>query len=93
MDGIAVDAAARGQGLGTALLTALKTRAAALGKATIRLDVIDTNPRARALYEREGFVAGQTEHLGPLRALFGFSAATTMRFDISQSEQTTQTKR
>ncbi len=78
MDGICVAPDARGRGLGTRLLRALCDHGAHLGIDRIRLDVIDTNPRARRLYEREGFVATETTELGPLRALFGFSAATTM---------------
>ncbi|WP_424968731.1 GNAT family N-acetyltransferase [Dinoroseobacter sp. S375] len=78
MDGIMVEASARGQGIGRALLTAIKQTARSQGCRQVRLDVIDTNPRARALYEREGFVAGDTTDLGPFRALFGFRSATTM---------------
>ena len=49
MDGICVSAEARGQGLGTRLLTAIKVEAQAQGKSQVRLDVININPRARAL--------------------------------------------
>ena len=79
MDGIAVDAAAQGRGIGTGLLAAVCNHARNLGKTHVRLDVIDTNPRARALYERQGFVAGETVGLGPLRLIFPFRAVTTMR--------------
>ncbi|MGA0541335.1 GNAT family N-acetyltransferase [Neotabrizicola sp. VNH66] len=78
IDGIAVARSSRGQGVGHALLEALCTEARARGYASIRLEVIDSNWRARALYERMGFVATRTERMGPLRYLFGFSAATTM---------------
>lgn len=78
MDGIFVAPEARGKGVGTALLNAIYAEAKSRGYAEVRLDVIDTNPRARALYEREGFVALKTEHLGPLRHFFGFKSATTM---------------
>lgn len=80
MDGIFVAPAARGRGVGTALLDAVKTRARTLGLASVRLDVIDTNPRARALYEREGFSPGPVMTTGPLRPLFGFKSATEMRW-------------
>ena len=80
MDGIFVAPDARGLGAGTALLSAVKARARALGLASVRLDVIDTNPRARALYEREGFTPGPVHHLGPLRHLFGFRSSTEMRW-------------
>lgn len=78
MDGICVAGEARGQGLGSALLNAIRETAKAQGKSSIRLDVIDTNPRARALYERIGFEATDQEHLGPFRLIFGFRSATRM---------------
>ena len=52
MDGIFVDHGARGMGVGTALLTAIKAEAQSRGCSSARLDVIDTTPRA--LYERVG---------------------------------------
>lgn len=81
MDGIFVDAAARGQGVGTRLLDAICAEAAARGMAEVQLDVIDTNPRARALYERHGFTAIGTEETGPFARVFGFTSATRMRRD------------
>lgn len=78
IDGIAVTRAERGKGVGKALLEALCTEARSRGYTAIRLEVIDSNWRARALYEREGFVATRTESLGLLSLLFGFRAATTM---------------
>ncbi|MEM9011992.1 MAG: GNAT family N-acetyltransferase [Pseudomonadota bacterium] len=79
LDGIAVAPAARGLGVGTALLSAAMAEAAARGLVEVRLDVIDSNVRARALYERRGFEAVRTERLGLLRHVFGFEASTTMR--------------
>ncbi|MEV5688969.1 hypothetical protein AB0L68_38320 [Streptomyces sp. NPDC052164] len=38
--------------------------------------MIDTSPRARALYERRGFTAVRTEHTPYLRGLLGFGAVT-----------------
>jgi len=78
MDGIFVTPDARGRGVGTALLDAICAEARARQYAEVRLDVIDSNPRARALYERTGFVAKGTMQLGPLRHVFGFRSATTM---------------
>ena len=75
MDGIVVSEAARGQGIGTRLLAAIKDEARSRGCASVRLDVIDSNPKAKALYEREGFQAGSRSELGPLRHLFGFSVS------------------
>lgn len=82
MDGIFVTTEARGLGVGTALLRAIKEEAARRGCTEVRLDVIDSNPRARTLYEREGFVAGEVQTLGPLKHIFGFSSATEMRFTL-----------
>lgn len=78
MDGIFVAQAARGQGVGTVLLDAVKSRARQLGCSSVRLDVIDTNPRARALYERQGFVAVETSETGLFRHVFGFRSSTRM---------------
>lgn len=82
MDGIMVSEAARGLGIGTALLSAVKAKAVQLGCNEVRLDVIDTNPRARALYERQGFVAQTSSSIGPLRHVFGFSKSTTMTYTV-----------
>lgn len=78
MDGIFVSPTARGKGVGTALLHALYEHGRELGYKEIRLDVIDTNPKARSLYEREGFVPIKTDKLGLLRFVFGFRSSTTM---------------
>ncbi|OYW60720.1 MAG: N-acetyltransferase [Rhodobacterales bacterium 32-66-7] len=78
IDGICVARDHRSRGVGTRLLEALYAEATARGHAAIRLDVIDGNWRARALYARHGFTPTRTERLGPLRHLFGFKASTTM---------------
>jgi GNAT superfamily N-acetyltransferase len=78
MDGIFVAPSARGQGVGTALLQAIMIEAKTRDYTHVRLDVIDTNPRARALYERSGFIVIDTHHLGPLRFIFGFRSSATM---------------
>ena len=82
MDGIAVKQEARGKGIGTGLLNELKQYARDNGYSQIRLDVIDTNPAARRLYDRQGFIATRTEHFGFLRKLLGFGASTTMVFQV-----------
>lgn len=78
IDGICVQSGMRGQGLGTRLLQALCDEALDRGYDYIRLDVINTNWRARALYEREGFLAVKSEPIGWLRYVFGFASSTTM---------------
>jgi ribosomal protein S18 acetylase RimI-like enzyme len=78
LDGICVAREARGQGVGSALLQAICDEAQARGYAAVRLDVVDTNWRARALYERMGFLPVDTTAIGMLKHVFGFTSATTM---------------
>lgn len=78
MDAICVSADARGLGVGTRLLDRIKEEARQRGLTQVRLDVIDTNPRAQALYEREGFKAGPVQSAWPLRRVLGFNQSTTM---------------
>jgi ribosomal protein S18 acetylase RimI-like enzyme len=78
MDGIVVDKMQRSGGIGTRLLDAVIGHAAAHGYHAVRLDVVDTNPRARSLYERAGFVPVDAQRTPYLRWLFGFSGVTTM---------------
>jgi ribosomal protein S18 acetylase RimI-like enzyme len=78
MDGLCVAREARGQGVGSLLVEAICREAQARAYAEVRLDVIDSNWRARALYERLGFEVVGEESLGPLRHVFGFRSAKTM---------------
>lgn len=78
MDGVFVAPQSRGLGVGSELLDAIVDHARTQGLDRVRLDVIDTNPRARALYERKGFVAGGEQKMGILEPVFGFSTATTL---------------
>nr|WP_245220596.1 MULTISPECIES: GNAT family N-acetyltransferase [unclassified Ruegeria] len=82
MDGIFVAAGSRGKGVGTALLDAVKREARKQNMSVVQLDVIDTNPRARALYKREGFRPVGEEKTGPLSYVFGFSSATKMSWVV-----------
>ncbi|MEM7319872.1 MAG: GNAT family N-acetyltransferase [Pseudomonadota bacterium] len=86
MDGIFVEESARGQGIGSRLLTAIAEHAIAQGASEVQLDVIDINPRARALYERVGFRPIGTEETGPFRYVFGFRSSTRMSLAISPKE-------
>ena len=83
MDGIAVASEYRGKGYGSKLFAALIDYAKEHNYQTIRLDVIDTNPDARRLYERLGFVAERTNTFEGLRPWLGFGASTTMVYSLS----------
>jgi ribosomal protein S18 acetylase RimI-like enzyme len=88
LDGIFVAEDTRGMGVGTQLLTAIKDFAVIEEYKEIRLDVINTNPRAKALYEREGFAPVGEVKAGMLSGVLGFSKATTMVFSVpSQRSQ------
>lgn len=54
---IVIAAAARGHGIGTDVISSLAHAALALGATRLTLSVLQTNDRARRLYERLGFVA------------------------------------
>ncbi len=78
MDGICVADDARGRGVGTALIDEIMGVARDLGMSEVRLDVIETNPRAMRLYKRLGFEVINWHDLGALGGAFGFRRAATM---------------
>ncbi len=78
LDGIFVDQDVRGMGIGSALIDAVVSEARERGLTEVRLSVVDTNLRARALYERHGFLPKGREDTGIFASLFGFHHATTM---------------
>jgi GNAT superfamily N-acetyltransferase len=55
IDELFVDEAARGRGVGRALIAACEDEARRLGLKQIMLGVLDGNTRARAIYDRAGF--------------------------------------
>ncbi len=83
MDGIVVRADRRGRGIGTKLLFRVFDVALAHNKRVVRLDVVDTNPATRHLYEGLGFVEITTGKVPFLRRVMGFSAATTMERPVN----------
>jgi ribosomal protein S18 acetylase RimI-like enzyme len=80
VDGVAVAHEMRGQGIGSRMFNLLERTASAKGIRIISLEVIDTNPRAKALYEHLGFSTMKTETLWPLNLFikFPFKSATFM---------------
>lgn len=82
MDGIAVHKSARGKGIGSVLLDRVAEYAKEFHFKTVRLDVIDTNPRARKLYIGKDFKVIKTDSFPYLRWLLGFGASTRMELNI-----------
>ena len=83
LDGICVDRAARGLGIGSSLLDAASSYARTVGARSVRLSVVDGNPRARALYERRGFRPVDGGALGVLSVLYGFDRYPTMELAVA----------
>jgi ribosomal protein S18 acetylase RimI-like enzyme len=77
VESLAVRSDWRGRGVGTRLLEACEGIARQRGREALSLDVIDTNPDARRLYERFGFVAVRTRRT-PFARVSGFTAITEM---------------
>ena len=71
------------RGVGTQLMAALEAHARAAGLRAVELEVVDTNPDARRLYERLGFVVLKEAHYGRLTASGGFTGATYMRKEVA----------
>jgi ribosomal protein S18 acetylase RimI-like enzyme len=84
IDILAVSPAMRGKGVGTLLLDAVFHTARDKGFGSVSLEVVDTNPKARRLYERVGFVAKHTYHYPYLRGISGFSASIKMVKSLSE---------
>ena len=87
VDGICVAREHRSKGIGGRLLVALYREAAGRGYPSIRLDVVSDNWRARALYQRHGFLPVSTVKLGYIRYFFGFAASTTMVRPLEQPDE------
>ncbi|MEU4427276.1 GNAT family N-acetyltransferase [Actinoplanes sp. NPDC024001] len=79
LDGLCVAANRRSMGTGSALLSAALDLAAARGDRAVQLSVVDTNPRAEALYRRRGFAVVSQGEMGPLADVYGFRRYRTLR--------------
>jgi ribosomal protein S18 acetylase RimI-like enzyme len=82
IEGIAVHPEFRGTGIGGRLLDDILCYASQNNMKRILLEVVDTNPRARSLYERKGFQAIKTNRFPLLKPILGFSASTRMSIDV-----------
>jgi ribosomal protein S18 acetylase RimI-like enzyme len=82
LDGIAVRADARGLGIGSMLLGEIREYAVQHGYKRLRLDVIDTNPKAKKLYVNLGYKEVRTDNFPYLKNVLGFGGVTTMTLEI-----------
>ncbi|MGR4011012.1 GNAT family N-acetyltransferase [Leucobacter sp. 1207-22] len=82
LDGICVAADWRGRQIGTSLLQAANALAAERHMRAVRLTVIDANPRAAALYRREGYRAVSGGSLHGLASVYGFDGYTVMEQEV-----------
>ncbi len=82
---VAVADIARGKGIGSMLFDSLTNLALNKGFRDITLQVVDTNPRARELYERLDFVVEKKIDIWPINKLVGwpFREVYYMRKSIS----------
>lgn len=82
---LAVRAGDRSQGIGSALLQAAESYAELHGYALLSLEVVDTNPRARKLYEQKGFIADRKTSTWPYTRRAGFNGYSHMikRLELS----------
>jgi ribosomal protein S18 acetylase RimI-like enzyme len=75
---IAVSKSARGKGVGSILMAEAEAIAHERGLQQLVLDVIDSNPRAQALYERLGYEVESNKSAWPVGWLYGFKRYTHM---------------
>ena len=79
VDGVVVVDKMRGEGIGSQLFEMLERIALEKGIQTISLEIIDTNHRARALYERLGFVESRSRPIWPFNLIFKFPFKTSIQ--------------
>ena len=83
LDVLAVSADERGQGLGSKLIQFVIDYARSNGFYRIKLEVVETNPDARRLYERIGFKETRTLKIPyPFSSLLGFRSVTEMVYPL-----------
>lgn len=82
IDPIVVSQQARGKGIGSRLLETTFRYGKALGKNKVILEVVDTNPMAKKLYERLGFRVVKEENISCLSRRTGFNKVYHMIKDL-----------
>jgi len=87
LDAICVNAKTRGMGVGSGLLQKIQHYAKNQNYQSIRLDVVDTNPRAKALYQKMGFEVESSESFAYLKEYLGFGGVEMMIYNIPMENQ------
>ena len=87
MDGIAVRSDIRGLGVGSGLLGEIIRLAEEYKYRYVRLDVIDTNQKAKKLYQRHGFQTISTERFSYLKWLLQFGGVDRMQLKIQYKSE------
>jgi ribosomal protein S18 acetylase RimI-like enzyme len=82
IDSVAVDDQYRGQGIGKILINKVVEIAKNRGFKEIILEVVNTNPRAKKLYEKMGFKEKKHIKFYFLTRAFGFSSAYVMSMKV-----------
>ncbi len=73
IDMLAVSPNARGKGVGRTLIAEIEKKARSLKKKRVTLQVVDTNPRAKKLYEELGFGTIKTYNTYPWGLMVGWT--------------------
>lgn len=84
IEAIAVSSMARGLGIGSLLLNTAKVFAIGEELAGLQLGVIFENPRAKALYEREGYETISRESSGVMKSIIGIEGADLMELRLKK---------
>ena len=83
LDSLAVSTNERGKGIGSKLIHSVIDHARSHGFYQIRLEVIETNQKARRLYERFGFEEFKIQKVPfPFNKLLGFGSVTEMIYRL-----------
>lgn len=84
IEAIAVSSMARGLGIGSLLLNTAKVFATGEELEGLQLRVIFENPRAKALYEREGYESISRESSGVMKSIIGIEGADLMELRLKK---------
>jgi ribosomal protein S18 acetylase RimI-like enzyme len=83
IESLAVAASERGKGIGTNLIHAVIDYAKSNGFSQIRLEVVETNKKAKKLYERIGFTEDVVQYIpSPFNRIMGFGSVTEMTYTL-----------